>query len=109
MRGRRLWVKVEAHGRKIPFYVVKELLNDEGDDLDGVYYYEHGYGCIRQIDDKNAMKQTLHHELMHVAMINDPTMPLKRQHELIDRLETPHYDILVRNGWLRYPNPPRLK
>jgi hypothetical protein len=109
MRGRRLWVKVEAHGRKIPFYVVKELIDEDGEENDGAFFYEAGYGLIRQIDDKEAMKQTLHHELMHVALVNDRKHTLKDEDEFILKLEAPQYDVLVRNGWLKYPNPPRVK
>lgn len=122
MKGRRLWMKVEARGRTIPVFVVKTLEDEEtGHDYQGVFHYEVPEILIRQIDDKGAMKQTLHHELLHVCftghsgdkrahLFNSQSKNTreKREEQMVSFLETEQYDLLYRNGWLKYPNPPRV-
>lgn len=119
MRGRRLWLKVQVHGTVIPVFVVKTV-DDEGSD--GEYDDEAPHILIRQADNISAMKQTLHHELMHVCFrghsgtareslfrSKTPEGRAKREEAIISFLEPVQFDLLVRNGWLRYPNPPRVK
>jgi len=122
MRGRRLWLKVQVHGGVIPVYVVKDLPDDNGDDLDGYFDQEKPLILVRQIDSASAMKQTLHHELLHVCfrghsgvaretILRSRTVEgrARREEDLISFLEPVQFDLLVRNKWLRYPNPPKVK
>jgi hypothetical protein len=122
MRGRRLWLKVEAPGRQIPVFVVKVLEDEDGHDLFGQFDTEKPQILIRQIDDVGAMKQTLHHELLHVCfsghsgdararVLHSKTKDgrFDREEEIVSFLEPTQYDLLFRNGYLRYPNPPRVK
>ena len=122
MRGRRLWTKVEAHGHLIPVFVVKSLIDDNGDDLDGFFDQDKPEILVRQIDNASAMKSTLHHELMHVCfrghcgttretILRSKTQDgrAKREEEIIAFLEPLQFDLLMRNKWLRYPNPPKVK
>ena len=122
MRDWRLWMKVETVMGKIPVYVVKTLENDDGHDLDGFFDKEKPEILIRQIDNKEAMKSTLHHELLHVSfrghadserdrVFKGRTVNVRESNEeaIVSFLEPIQFDLLVRNGWLKYPNPPRVK
>jgi hypothetical protein len=123
MRGRRLWLKVQAHGSVIPVYVSKTVVDDDGvTEIFGYFDSEAPLIIIRAMDNIASMKQTLHHELLHVcfgAHSGDAREMVfkgktrdgraKREEEIISFLEPVQFDLLVRNGWLRYPNPPRLK
>lgn len=123
MRGRRLWLKFEAHGGTIPVYVQRgELKDDDGNDVDA--YYEPDTPCIvvKSTDNVTMMKQRLHHELLHVcfgAHSGDAREPVlgsdtvegraQREEQIVSFLEPIQFDILTRNKWLRYPNPPRFR
>lgn len=122
MKGRRLWLKVETLLGPVPVFVVKTLEDDDGFDLSGLFDQDKPEILIRQIDNVMSMKQTLHHELLHVcfrahsgtareAVFKSRTVEGRhdREEELVSFLEPVQFDLLVRNGWLRYPNPPRLK
>ncbi len=119
MRGRRLWLKVQVHGGMIPVFVVKQV-DTEGSD--GEYDQEIPAILIRQTDNVASMKQSLHHELLHVcfrghsgttreSILRSKTIEgrAKREEDIISFLEPIQFDLLVRNGWLRYPNPPRVR
>jgi hypothetical protein len=118
-RGRRLWLRVDVQGHRIPVYVVK-VVDEEGSE--GEYDSEAPAILIRQVDNVAAMKQTLHHELLHVCFrghsgttreglfrSKTPEGRHAREEAIISFLEPIQFDLLVRNGWLRYPNPPRVK
>lgn len=119
MRGRRLWLKVQVHGAVIPVFVVKQV---DAENSDGEYDQEIPAILIRQTDNVASMKQSLHHELLHVcfrghsgttreSILGSKTIEgrAKREEAIISFLEPVQFDLLVRNGWLRYPNPPRVK
>lgn len=124
MRGQRLWLKVEAHGGTLPVYVVKgDLYNSDGE-TEVEAYYDRETPCIKikQIDNIALMKQTLHHELLHLcfgvhsgdaraAVFRSKTTEgrYRREEEIVSFLEPIQFDLLVRNGWLKYPNPPKVK
>lgn len=123
MRGRRLWLKVHVHGGVIPVYVVRgPIFDDDGTELDG--YYDPAVPCvsIREMDNVALMKQRLHHELLHVcfgAHTGDVLQRVlgafsldhqaRREEDIVAFIEPMQFDLLVRNKFLRYPNPPRLK
>lgn len=124
MRGRRLWMRLEAHGGKVPVYVQKAplLSPDDGTPCDA--YYERDTPCIvvEQKDNVPLMKQKLFHELKHLAcnahtgtareqVFNGATQDERGEHEerIISFFEVPEYDILARNGFLKFPNPPKVK
>lgn len=121
MRGRRLWMKLEAHGGTIPVYVQRgELKDDEGNDVDAYYEKDKPEIVIKHSDNAAGMKMKLHHELLHVCFgshSGDAKAFLgstydargKREEDIVSFLEPIQFDLLVRNGWLRYPNPPRWK
>jgi hypothetical protein len=123
VRGRRLWLKVEAHGGTIPVYVTKgPILDDDGvTELDAFYEKDSPCIVIKSSDNVAAMKQRLHHELLHVCFgahsgdarekvlgARTPEGRAKREEDIVSFLEPVQFDMLVRNKWLRYPNPPRL-
>lgn len=122
MRGRRLWLRAQAHGGVIPVFVIKVLEDEDGYALDGQFDQEAPLILIRQVDNVSAMKQTLHHELLHVCfrghsgtaretVLHSSTVDgrARREEDIISFLEPVQFDLLVRNGWLKYPNPPRVK
>lgn len=108
MRGRRLWLKVETAAGLVRVYVVKQLEDEDGHDLEGIFLPDTNEVLVRQIDAVVSMKSTLHHELTHVAL-RFAVASVQREENLIRELEPQQFDILTRNGWLRYPNPPRVK
>ena len=127
MRGRRLWMRVRAHGGTIPVYVVKTDLYQYDGDGDGETeldaYYDQGKPeiVVRQTDNTTLMKQRLHHELLHACFgahtadglaalgAFTPAGRAKREEDIVSFLEPIQFDMLTRNGFLRYPNPPRVK
>jgi hypothetical protein len=119
MRGRRLWLRVAVHGGIIPVYVVKQVDNEASD---GEFNEELPAIFIRQTDNVASMKQSLHHELLHVCfrghsgttrehVLRSKTSEgrAKQEESIISFLEPVQFDLLVRNKWLRYPNPPRIR
>lgn len=122
MKGRRLWLRVSVHGGTVPVYVAKgPLLDDDGvTAVDAWYDKDVPEIVIEQKDNEVAMKMKLHHELLHVcfgAHSGDAKAFLgstyesrsKREEDVVSFLEPVQFDLLVRNGWLRYPKPPRVK
>ena len=124
MRGRRLWTKVAVHGGIVPVYVVKQpIVDDDGvTNLDAYYDPDVPEIVIEQSDNVPKMKQRLHHELLHVcfgAHSGDARAKVlgaqtedgraKREEDIVSFIEPVQFDMLVRNGWLRYPVPPRVK
>lgn len=120
MKGRKLWCRVQANGGTIPVYVSKDVQVD-GADCDA--YYEHDSPCIviRQNDNVNAMKAALHHELLHVCFAGHsgdvkakvlgartPEGRARREEAIVGFLEPVQFQLLVSNGFLKYPKPPRL-
>lgn len=124
MRGRRLWLTVSTHGGKIPVYVVKgDLYAADGEtEIEAHYDRAKPEIVVLQMGNIAMMKQNLHHELLHVCFggvsghvregIFKATTARAlevREEDLVCFLEPVQFDLLVRNGWLRYPNPPRVK
>jgi hypothetical protein len=114
---------VHAHGGIIPVYVAKGPLFDD----DGVTaveaYYDTEAPCIvvEQSDNVSRMKQRLHHEILHVVFgahsgdarakcLGSQTMEgrARREEDIVSFIEPIQFDLLVRNGWLRYPKPPKV-
>lgn len=117
-RGRRLWMKIQAHGGTIPVYVVKSI---EGK-AEGLFDRDVPEILVTQSDNVALMKQALHHEILHVCfsghsetsrehVLGESTIKRRddREETLISFLEPVQFDLLVRNGFLKYPNPPRVK
>jgi hypothetical protein len=123
MRGRRLWLKVAAHGGSIPVYVTKDPIIDEnGDECDAYWDREDNEIVIRAYENISVMKQRLHHELLHVCfgahtgqaredVLGGATPEARddREEKIVGFIEPIQFDILVRNGWLKYPNPPKFR
>lgn len=122
MRGRRLWLRVSAHGGTIPVYVAKgPLFDDDGvTEVDAWYDREVNEIVVKQLDNVAAMKMKLHHELIHVCfgshsgdarafLGKSVEARAKHEEDIVSFLEPVQFDLLVRNKWLRYPKPPRVK
>ena len=119
VRGRRLWCRIEAHGGTIPVYIITgELKNDDGSDVDA--YYDHEVPCIvvKHTGNIAAMQQRLHHEILHVCFAahsgdgcsflgSNVNVQWKREESIVSFLEPVQFDLLVRNGFLKYPKPPK--
>lgn len=115
---RKLWLKLSAHGREIPVYVVNVV---DGDDSGGEYDYENNRINIKSSPNIHEMKSALHHEFHHVffdgcsgdvrqRVLGPKTVKgrAQREEQIVSYLEPVSYDILVRNGFLKYPDPPTL-
>ena len=116
-KRRKLWTKISANGRDISVYVVARV-DEEGSQAE----YDYDTNSINVMEQNaHEMKQSLHHELMHVCCDScggelrqwalghrTPKMRAIREERIISFLEPRQYDILVRNGFLKYPDPPRL-
>jgi hypothetical protein len=119
---RRLWMRLKAHGGEIPVFVQRDkLVDDEGVECDALYEPTKGLIVVRQYPNVDYMKAKLHHEIMHVCLENHtadvqerlfgPVEKDRTENEevFIGIMEPTQYDLLTRNGFLRYPNPPRVK
>lgn len=119
MKGRSLWMRVEAHGSTIPVYVARTA-EANGEEVDAYYDREKPEIVIVWNENAALMKMKLHHELLHVCFGNHsgdarrflgstPAARAKREEDVVSFLEPVQFDLLVRNGWLRYPKPPKVK
>lgn len=119
--ARRLWLTVQAHGGTVPVYVAKVVIGDEGEEVEAYFDRTKPEIVIEQAENVALMKSRLHHELLHLcfgAHSGDARAPVlgrtpaaraKREEAVVSFLEPVQFDLLVRNGWLRYPNPPKVK
>lgn len=116
---RRLWFRLHSQAGQIPVFVTQEDLTVDGALAEA--YYDKATPCIviKYTDNVDAMKMRLHHELLHVCfgshsgdavsfLGRTPSARDKREEHLISFLEPIQFDLLKRNGFLRYPNPPKL-
>lgn len=117
--GRRVWLK--GDGFKV-YLTNRETLEHGGRDYYG--WLEQETGNI-EIAGKNPelIRKTAFHELIHKALfaLNPKTKEdifgddrTEEQYEdqeeqLCRLLEDKLYDLLSRNGWLKFPKPPRFK
>ena len=121
MKGRRLWLRLSAHGSTIPVYVTRRPLAVDGHEVKAYFDGETPCIVLAWSDNVAAMKQTLHHEILHVCFAGHsgdarqavlggrtPAARAKREEQIVSFLEPVQYDLLVRNGFLRYPKPPRV-
>lgn len=118
MRGRKLWLRAETQSGPLSVYVVKELRNESGDPLHAEYDPDTHTILVEWCENATKMKQDLHHELLHVCFAGSSGDArenalgpdyVTREEKLVSFLEPVHFDLLMRNGWLKYPNPPRPK
>lgn len=117
---RRLWFRLQSQGGAIPVYVTDEDLFLEGVLVEA--YYDKATPCIviRHTDNVDAMKMRLHHELLHVCfgahsgdavafLGQTPAARDRREEHMISFLEPIQFDLLKRNGFLKYPSPPKKR
>lgn len=123
MTRRKLWMHVESLANsRIPVYVQEgELHLEDGMRVDAYYDVDTPEIVVAWVPNVELMKSRLHHELLHVcfgAHSGDTKAQVlgcrsldarfAREEHIVSFLEPVQYDLLVRNGWLRYPNPPRF-
>jgi folate-dependent phosphoribosylglycinamide formyltransferase PurN len=102
--------------------VVRDVVDAEGNSLDAQYDPEAPIILVKHVDHAARMQMTLHHELLHVcfaahsgdarqAALGPRTHEgrARREEAIVSFIEPVQFDLLVRNGWLKYPKPPRLK
>ncbi len=98
------------------------LKDDEGGDVDAYYDPEVPSILVKYTGNVAMMQQRLHHELLHVVFgahsgdaravvlgSNTCAGRAKREEAIVSFIEPVQFDLLVRNGFLKYPKPPRLK
>ena len=120
MRGRKLWMRLQAHGATVAVYVVKHIVN-EGVECDGIFYPDRNIIEIETRDNEAAMKMRLLHEILHVCfaahtadaldqVLKDDNRDDRASHEehIVGFLEPILYSILAPSGCLKFPRPPRL-
>lgn len=99
-------------------YVVRQV---DAEDSLGEYNDETRVIKIKWSPNKDIMKATLYHEIKHSAIrafsgdarewaLGSRTAEgrAKREEKVISLSEVPEYDLLCRNGLLRFPDPPKL-
>lgn len=118
-------MKVKTATGVLPVYVSnvdEDFISADGDEpIDAFYDRENNCLAVRYMANADAMKQNLHHELLHVAFSGhgDETRCRvlgcrttkaadRREEDIVLFLEPAQFDLLTRNGFLRYPKPPRL-
>lgn len=114
MRGRRIWLK-GSDGHRV--YESKKLIV-EGDEAHASYDMQTGDIEVAS-SAPDVMKRGLFHEHCHKALAHMSAEERARifenesheeaEEELCLYMEKTLYDILVRNGWLKYPNPPSTR
>jgi len=121
MRGRRLWMKLDSQSGVVKVYVTKNQLKVEDGTLVDACFDPHANTIeIKWSEDLHHMKMKLLHELLHVCF-NPHAGDMKqnilggkdyiewdtREELLVSFLEPILFDLLVRNGMVRFPNPPK--
>ena len=114
MRGRRIWLK-GADGHRV--YESKKLVVD-GNEAHACYDMQTGDIEVAS-SAPDVMKRSLFHEHCHKALAHISAEERERifanenreeaEEELCLYLEKTVYDLLTRNGFLRYPNPPSAR
>jgi hypothetical protein len=119
-RGWRLWCKVAIHGGTIQVYATKQDLTDGEGPVDAYCDLDAGEIVVRYSDNVSIMYMRLHHELLHACFAahsgdakdrlfgSTPDTRAEREEALVSFLEPVQFDLLVRNGFLKYPKPPKL-
>ena len=123
--SRRLWIKASALGGDLRIYLVPYDLPIKNNDMDGNDcrgMYDPVRDEIEVSEDQGEvnMKRSLLHEILHkcfsaisgdlqkVILGEEDMDALARREELVvGYLEPLLYDVLVRNGWLKFPEPPK--
>ena len=119
--SRRLWCKAQVHGGTIRVYLTTYKPDDgSGDKCDGTFDSEKGEIEIDASLSDDKAKMTLLHELLHVCFggasgqlrenvlgAKTPEARATREEMVVSFIEPVLYDLLVRNGWLRFPKPRR--
>lgn len=118
MRGRRLWMKIEVHGRTVRVVVVKDkLVDDDGNHCAALYDHENRMILVLERQDESIMKQELLHELLHVCFAGHSDDALikvlgkeykTREEDVVSFLEPILHDLLARNKLLKIPRPPKF-
>jgi hypothetical protein len=120
---RKLWLTViGCAGMRIPVYCARGLLHLDGAQVDAFFDVDTPEIVIAWVPNTAVMKLRLHHELLHVCfgtysgdtkaqVLGGRTTNARwaREEHVVSFLEPVQYDLLVRNGWLRYPDPPRFR
>jgi len=121
MKGRRLWLRAATVLGPLPVYVTSRPIEVEGHPVDAYFDREKPEIVIEQVANVDLMKMRLHHELLHLcwgAHSGDARAPIlgrtpearaRKEEAIVSFLEPVQFDLLVRNRWLKYPNPPKVK
>ena len=122
MKGRRLWMRVQTAAGELRVYATTLAVeNDDGEACDATFDPDTHTIEVRWRPDAAAMKLDLHHELIHRCFHGVGGDALEkvfgrvtrerreaREEAVVSFLDRVQFDLLTRNGFLRYPNPPRL-
>jgi hypothetical protein len=119
----RLWMWLESHVGRLALRVKREVKSVDGKHLhDAAYCSDEQEIEVAETDNITIMEMRAFHEMMHVCFDGHSTDKLakvfhtedvdeqeRREEDVVSFLETQFYDLLKRNGLLRFPKPPKLK
>ncbi len=122
MKGRRLWMKLQTHVGEVRVFIKRKVVHEDGDEChaqyiegtppiieveqnDNVVVMEKGvfYECIH-----NCHEGISHTEWTRVYGDIEWEKMEEREEENAMFMETKLFDLLKRNGLLRFPKPPKL-
>lgn len=116
MKTRKKWTTVESHLGVFTVWVVKgDVKNDSGEDVNGHFDVDAREILIAYSPNVRQMEMSLHHELTHVGLA--PVSGVlwaavcgggnQREELIVSTIELTQFDLLYRNGFIRYPEPPK--
>lgn len=121
MKGERLWIKAECQTGPLTIVASKNTIEEDGHELHACYEPDRSRVTVADTEEQK-MKRSLLHELLHVCFdgasgdLREKVLGGKTKEERDEReelivsfLESPLFDLLTRNGWLRFPKPPRFE
>ena len=119
--AKKLWLRMAAAGGDTPVYLTKEPTVEGSDEsVNGFYETEKNFIEVESGLTGQIQKETLFHEIIHrcfstasgdlqAKILGHSSREKRWDHEelIVSFLAPVLYDILVRNGWLRIPDPPK--
>jgi hypothetical protein len=112
---------METHGGVTPVFVHPTPTDDDGNECDASFDRKKNEIDIG-VAEESIQKQRLFHETFHRCLetigvdlrlkvfgAKDEAVLSDREEHIICLIEGPLFDVLVRNGWLKFPKPPRFE
>jgi Zn-dependent peptidase ImmA (M78 family) len=105
-RGVKKWLTLDSVQGPVEVYFVPHLLDDKGDEMDGLFYPDDMLILIDKGLSPDKARSALLHEMMHLlfacAKAKHDILE-KYEEEIVTFLEPLLFDVLRRNKFLRMP------